>query len=98
MNRETVTIGSDLFQETLLEFFPESCWGNQSSGRNSSQERYEYPARVPTTSLRHSMTGLLFISFLTSTIKGLVKLFSSLDIRSTGRLSYMNLFVNLRPP
>jgi hypothetical protein len=54
--------------------FPEGCQGNQSSGRNSSQERYEYPARVPNTSLRYSMTGLLFISLLTSTIKGLVKL------------------------
>jgi hypothetical protein len=57
-----------------LGIFPEGCQGNRPSGRNSSQERYEYPARVPTTSLRHSTTGLLFISFLASTIKGLVKL------------------------
>jgi hypothetical protein len=57
-----------------LGIFPEGCQGNQSCGRNSSQERYEYPARVPNTSIRHSTTGLLFISFLTSTIKGLVNL------------------------
>lgn len=62
-----------IFRDSL-GIFPEGCQGNQSSGRNLSQERYEYPTGVPNTSPRHSMTGLLFISCFTSTIKGLVKL------------------------
>jgi hypothetical protein len=58
--------------------FPEGCKGNQSSARNSSQEPYEYPARVPTTALQHSMRCQQFIYFLTSTTKGLVKLLAFL--------------------
>ena len=88
-----------------LGIFPEGCQGNQSSGRNSSQERYEYPARVPNTSLRHNddrPAFYIFPYFNYQRVGWVVKNFclallrSSLDIRSTGRLSHMNHFVDLR--